>query len=104
MAMVSSDRFSMMELIGEGGMGQVFKVFDNRLGKTCALKICKHSRNEAELQEAIRESAIWFNFRQFGHVVEVYEILKWAFPLRSCYKTFIMSRAGFSALFYHPLK
>ena len=76
MAMVSSDRFSMMELIGEGGMGQVFKVFDNRLGKTCALKICKHSRNEAELQEAIQESAIWFKFRQFGHVVEVYEILK----------------------------
>lgn len=74
--MGSSDRFRMINLIGEGGMGQVYKVFDNYLAKTCALKQYKHSLSESEIKAAVRESAIWFNFRQFGQIVEVYEILR----------------------------
>jgi serine/threonine protein kinase len=74
--MASTERFSNAEYIGEGGMGQVYRVFDNYLAKTCALKLCKHSLSDSEIEASVRESAIWFNFRQFGHVVEVYEILR----------------------------
>lgn len=73
--MISTERFTIIDLIGEGGMGRVYKVFDSNLGKVCALKICKHPRSETERLTTIRESSIWFQFRHFGNVIEVYEIL-----------------------------
>ncbi len=74
--MFSNERFTDFQYIGEGGMGTVYKVFDHHLGKTCALKLYKHSLTEAETKVSMRESALWFTFRDYGHVVEVYEILE----------------------------
>jgi len=69
-------RFDYLDLIGEGGMGFVYKVLDKTNGRICALKVSKLDQDQTALKRFIRECSIWFEFRHLGHVTEVYEIVQ----------------------------
>jgi serine/threonine protein kinase len=71
-----NSRFEFDSLIGKGGMSEVYKVFDNDLKKICALKVSKYPFDENEIDKTINEATLWFKFRKFAHVVEVYEIIR----------------------------
>jgi len=73
--MKNNERFVFESKIGEGGMGEVYKVYDNDLEKTCALKLSKFSEEDS-IQDTINEATVWFQFRDYAYVVEVYEIIR----------------------------
>jgi serine/threonine protein kinase len=72
---ILEDRFQLISCIGEGGMGQVFKVTDRSNQRTCALKVSSIPFEKLDLERLIKECSIWFELRHIGQVVEVYEIL-----------------------------
>jgi serine/threonine protein kinase len=69
------DRFQLISYIGEGGMGQVFKVMDRGNQRICALKVSNIPFEKSDRERLVRECSIWFELRHIGQVVEVYEIL-----------------------------
>ena len=70
------DRLEFIELIGEGGMGKVFKVYDHIYNRVCAFKLSQNPHDSNDIDETIREAALWFEFRNIGQVVEILEIIK----------------------------
>ncbi|MFH1371859.1 MAG: serine/threonine-protein kinase [Planctomycetota bacterium] len=72
---ILEDRFQLISCIGEGGMGQVFKVVDRSNQRTCALKVSNIPFEKSDRERLVKECSIWFELRHIGQVVEVYEIL-----------------------------
>jgi len=65
-------RYSILELLGEGGFGRVFKAIDNLLGRTVALKHLKASvLTERVLREARAAAKL-----NHPSIVHVYDVLK----------------------------
>lgn len=69
-------RFKLDSLIGEGGMAKVYRVYDGDLQKTCALKLSRYPDDKDDFDKTLSEATLWFKFRKFAHVVEVYEIIR----------------------------
>jgi serine phosphatase RsbU (regulator of sigma subunit)/serine/threonine protein kinase/tetratricopeptide (TPR) repeat protein len=68
-----ANRYEILSLLGEGGMGQVYRVQDTVTGKECALKVLaqKILSDEALLQF---KQEFWFMTRlRHPHIIQVYE-------------------------------
>src|SRR6184192_2789896 len=66
-----SERYQVLELIGTGGMGKVYKAFDRKLRRSVALKFLRGAEAALErrfLQEAQSQARI-----DHAHVCKVYE-------------------------------
>ena len=65
--------FEILEELGEGGFGRVYKVIDPRYGVPMALKLSRHPVTELETaQRALREVAVLRTMTN-PHVVRVYD-------------------------------
>src|SRR5438874_8146590 len=67
-----SERYQVLELIGTGGMGKVYKAFDRKLRRSVALKFLRGADAALErrfLQEAQSQARI-----DHAHVCKVYEV------------------------------
>ena len=68
------DHFSIIKLIGRGGMGEVFLARDTLLGRKVALKLVRDDREEAPLEdEALREARALARLSH-PHIVTVYAV------------------------------
>ena len=67
------NHFELVELIGEGGMGSVFKAYDHTLGRMVALKVLRRemSGNEDERGKLEQEARVTASVNH-PHVVRVY--------------------------------
>ncbi|HVV49818.1 MAG TPA: protein kinase, partial [Polyangia bacterium] len=69
------DRYELHELIGEGGMGAVYRAVDSRLGRTVALKtVVSHRSGEGltnELRQRFMREALAASKVDHRHVVQV---------------------------------
>jgi len=73
---IKDERFEFLSNLGKGGMGKVYKVYDAESKKTCALKISKYFDEETNFEKTVSEATLWFKFRKFAQVVEVFEIIR----------------------------
>lgn len=71
---VELGRFELLDWLGGGGMGVVFRARDSKLGREVAIKLWKLSRQEAEV--AVRHEAQCLARLSHPNVVAVYEIGK----------------------------
>jgi serine/threonine-protein kinase len=64
-------RFQLVELLGTGGMGDVYKAYDPNLGRYIALKILRHEEPET-LNRFLREA--WAQAKvEHPHICKIYE-------------------------------
>ena len=70
-------RYRILEQIGEGGMGSVFRAFDTRMNREVAIKRIRHEGQAAEQNEAaerIVQEAGALASLQHPHIVTVYDV------------------------------
>jgi serine/threonine-protein kinase len=69
------DRYELHELVGEGGMGAVYRAVDSRLGRTVAVKtVVAHRSDEAfanELRQRFMREALAASRVEHRNVVQV---------------------------------
>ncbi len=66
------DRYRILECLGEGGMGTVYKAFDPALNRHVAIKFL-HSADPASLKRFLRESRAQAQI-EHAHVCKIYEV------------------------------
>jgi serine/threonine protein kinase len=70
-------RYKILEQIGQGGMGSVFRAFDTRMNREVAIKRIRHEGQAAEQNEAaerIVQEAGALASLQHPHIVTVYDV------------------------------
>ncbi len=69
-----ADRFEVLAVLGQGGMGQVYKVRDTKLGADRAMKvIASHLAHRPEVLARFRDEVITSQMLAHPHIVRVYE-------------------------------
>ena len=68
-------RYEVMEQIGEGGMGTVYKVCHPTLNRVMALKVLAKwlAKEEEMVERFLREAQVMANLKDHSYVVEVYD-------------------------------
>lgn len=70
----NTSRFSAIEKIGQGGMGVVWKVRDNQLGRTVALKFLKHVPDNPEAKKRFEQEARAAAALNHPNIVTIHDI------------------------------
>ncbi|MFQ5723855.1 MAG: protein kinase [Terriglobia bacterium] len=68
------NRYELKGLVGEGGMGVVFRAFDHRLRRTVALKVIKGGLGNKEAKAWFRREALTSSRLNHPHIVTIHEI------------------------------
>ncbi|MGQ0632714.1 MAG: serine/threonine-protein kinase [Sporichthyaceae bacterium] len=71
-----ADRYRLTETLGRGGMGEVWKAYDERLNRWCALKLLRQMQDGATVERFSREARTLASLRHPG-VVDVYDYGVW---------------------------
>jgi serine/threonine protein kinase len=61
--------YEIVSLLGAGGMGEVYRARDPRLGRDVALKVCRESFSQRFQREARAIAAL-----NHGHICHVYDV------------------------------
>jgi predicted Ser/Thr protein kinase len=67
-----ADRYRLAESLGRGGMGEVWKAYDERLNRDCAVKVLRQVEDAASAERFSREARTLASLRHPG-VVTVYD-------------------------------
>ncbi|GAA0611281.1 hypothetical protein GCM10009547_11660 [Sporichthya brevicatena] len=67
-----ANRYRFVETLGRGGMGEVWKAFDERLNRFCAIKVLRQTQDAATVERFSREARTLASIRHPG-VVIVYD-------------------------------
>ncbi len=67
-----ADRYRLGETLGRGGMGEVWKAYDERLNRDCAVKVLRQVEDAASAERFSREARTLASLRHPG-VVTVYD-------------------------------
>ncbi|MGQ0625848.1 MAG: serine/threonine-protein kinase [Sporichthyaceae bacterium] len=67
-----ADRYRLTETLGRGGMGEVWKAYDERLNRWCAIKLLRQMQDGATAERFSREARTLASLRHPG-VVDVYD-------------------------------
>src|SRR5687768_2435330 len=68
------DRFEIIEKIGEGGMGAVFKARDPRINRIVAIKLLREGFDSGEMRERFMQEARSAGGLQNPHIVTIFEL------------------------------
>lgn len=74
-ALPEGERYELGECLGEGGMGQVFKAFDRRLGRPVALKFL--TQEDPAMRRLFRREARIQARLEHRHVLPIYDRGEW---------------------------
>ena len=66
-------RYTVLRLLGEGGMGQVYAAYDEKLDRRVAVKVLRHDVNARSLARVQREARAMASLNH-PNVVQVYEV------------------------------
>ena len=66
-------RYRILEKIGSGGLGTVYKVLDTRLQRLVALKVLHFSRNAEAKELFLREVGVLARLKPHPNIVQIYE-------------------------------
>lgn len=69
---IKTDRYDIQELIGKGGMGEIYKAYDPRLKRHVALKFLWHA-NPENVKRFLREAQAQAKVKH-EHICKVYEV------------------------------
>jgi eukaryotic-like serine/threonine-protein kinase len=70
-------RFAIQELLGKGGMGEVYRASDIRLKRQVALKrIAPHLRGDARSRERLWKEAEWASRLSDPHIAAVHDVIE----------------------------
>src|SRR5581483_5006461 len=67
-----ADRYRLTETLGRGGMGEVWRAYDERLNRYCAIKVLRQMEDAASAERFSREARTLASLRHPG-VVTVYD-------------------------------
>ncbi len=66
-------RYMIIDTLGEGGMGRVYRAFDPKLNRRVALKVLRHALESEQRRRLVREAQAMAQLSH-PHVVHVYEV------------------------------
>jgi TolB-like protein/tRNA A-37 threonylcarbamoyl transferase component Bud32 len=70
-------RFAIHELLGKGGMGEVYRASDTRLKRQVALKrIAPNHRNDEHSRDRLWKEAEWASRLSDSHIAAVYDVIE----------------------------
>ena len=70
-------RFAIQELLGKGGMGEVYRASDTRLKRQVALKrIAPNHRNDEHSRDRLWKEAEWASRLSDAHIAAVYDVIE----------------------------
>jgi tetratricopeptide (TPR) repeat protein/TolB-like protein/tRNA A-37 threonylcarbamoyl transferase component Bud32 len=70
-------RFAIQELLGKGGMGEVYRAFDIRLKRQVALKrIAPNHRGDERSRERLWKEAEWASRLSDPHIAAIYDVIE----------------------------
>lgn len=72
-----ADRYAVRDLLGTGGMAEVYRVHDRELDEEVALKLLKEDRSDAEIQARFRQEMRICRRLNHSAIVRTYEFGVW---------------------------